>query len=45
MVSDSRGVEAFMQNWMWTVIGLTAGGVIVGLIVVLMALVASRARR
>jgi hypothetical protein len=34
-----------MQNWMWTVIGLTAGAVIVGLIVVLIALVASRARR
>lgn len=39
------GMEAYMQDWMWTVIGLTVGAVIVGMIIVLITLMASRARR
>lgn len=31
-----------MQNWMWIVVGLTSGGLLVGTLVILMAIVASR---
>jgi len=31
-----------MQNWMWIVIGLTSGGLVVGILVILMAIAASR---
>lgn len=31
-----------MQNWMWLVIGLTSGGLVVGILVILMAIAASR---
>jgi hypothetical protein len=31
-----------MQNWMWLVIGLTSGGLVVGILVILMAIATSR---
>ena len=34
-----------MQNWMWIVVGLTSGGLVLGTLVILMAIVASRSAR
>jgi hypothetical protein len=31
-----------MQNWMWLVVGLTSGGLVVGIVVILMAIAANR---
>jgi hypothetical protein len=31
-----------MQNWTWIVIGLTSGGIVVGTLIILMAIAASR---
>ncbi|MGB8961736.1 MAG: hypothetical protein WCC38_07245 [Pseudonocardiaceae bacterium] len=42
-VVDLR-VEDRMQTWMWLVIGLTVGAAVVGLLVILIALMASRGR-
>jgi hypothetical protein len=32
---------ARMQNWMWIVVGLTSGGLVVGALVILLAMAAS----
>jgi len=42
---DVRAAVRTKVVWMWTVVGLTVGDVIVGAVVVLIALMASRARR
>lgn len=34
-----------MQNWMWIVVGLTSGGLVLGALVILMAMAASRSSR
>jgi hypothetical protein len=31
-----------MQNWMWLVVGLTSGGLVVGILIILMAIAANR---
>lgn len=31
-----------MQNWIWIVVGLTSGGLVVGALVILMAIAANR---
>lgn len=42
LVVPVKFVEARMQNWMWIVVGLTSGGLVVGALVILMAMAASR---
>jgi hypothetical protein len=31
-----------MQNWMWLVVGLTSGGLVVGILIILMAIAVNR---
>jgi hypothetical protein len=38
----TRYLEAHMQNWMWLVVGLTSGGLVVGILIILMAIAANR---
>ena len=35
-------MEVRMQNWIWIVVGLTSGGLVVGALVILMAIAANR---
>lgn len=42
LVIHTERLEVRMQNWIWIVIGLTSGGLVVGTLVILMAIAASR---